>query len=80
MTKIQVPIVNNEWLQNTFNCYHSIPVLSISDHLTLKWSVPLGQSTSDYQRLLSTIVVSENVAYGLNTQGIITALKIDSSK
>ncbi len=80
MVAIPSAIAILDWPQNGGNTLHSMPPLALSANPTLQWKATLGQGVTDYQRLLSGIVVVQNVVYGIDSVGAVTALSINDKQ
>ena len=76
MVTVPAAVAIADWPQNGGNTLHDMPPLVLSKNPTLLWQTSLGSGVTDYQRLLSGIVVMQNVVYGIDSSGKVTALSI----
>jgi len=73
--KVEVPepAVIRDWAQNGGNTEHSVGNASLRAVVEQSWSSSIGSGSDGDYKLLSTPVISENVAYAMDARGRVSA-------
>ncbi|RZI46504.1 PQQ-binding-like beta-propeller repeat protein [Candidatus Finniella inopinata] len=80
VVSVPAAVVLTEWPQNAGNTLHSLPPLTLDLNPTLQWQTSMGRGVTDYQRLLSGIVIAQNVVYAIDSAGTVTALSLNEKQ
>lgn len=75
---IPAGVANSSWPQMAGNPAHAMPVLKLAPDPKSQGSISLGRGATDCQRLLSMVVAENGRIYGMDADGLVTA--IDTAK
>ena len=72
-------MINDNWPQVRGNASHSLGPLQLSNDPKLQWQISLGRGVSNYQRLLSMVVIEGQRIYGMDADGLISAIEVHNN-
>lgn len=75
---VQVPQAINckDWPQVGGNVTHNMPPAKLNKDLKLAWKQEIGRGSSDSQRLICGVIVTEGIVYSTDAKGEINARKL----
>ena len=76
LVKIDAAKDNAQWLQSDANAQHTIPHVNTDTSFVKQWSSSFGSGRSKRDMLLSKPLISNNVVYTLDAEGMLSAFNL----
>ncbi len=71
---------NKDWAIPGGKLSNTLPPLALNENLTKVWSTSIGSGNSSEKRLTSNIVVHQDTIYGMDTNGVVSAVSLSDGK